>query len=130
MFDRERLEEMARQRVLKRQQATAAKGRDGLAALELYRAEHARTAELFVWCEETFSGYSLPETGHTLSVSKSPWSNACNTHVYFGDTRLLPGADYVGLSITHTGEEPLQFQPAILLVLARAVASQYEIVTE
>ena len=130
MTDRERLNELAQQSMVARKAAVEKSERERAAACLRVESERDQTDELFQWCNSTFSGYCLPETGHSISVSKMPWSNACNVQVYFGDTRLPSWTECVGLTIDHSGPETHHIRRSFLLVLVMSASTGYEVVTE
>ena len=127
---RERLEQLARQKRQEREQRAAQREEERARAAEGRVIERAKTAELYRWCLATFSGYRLPETGQELCVSWAAWADAVNVHAYLGDTRLAPGAEYVGLALSHPGLGAGEEQRFLLLVLARFAGGHYEVIDD
>lgn len=130
MTERERLNELALQSMAARKAAAEKHERERVAAITRVVADRKGTDNLHQWCDSVFSGYQLPETGHSLIVSKMPWSYACNVQVYFGDTRLPSWTECVGIAFEHTGPETHHIPRIFLLVLAMAVDSGFEVATE
>jgi len=130
MTDRDKLDTLVRQRMAEREEAVAENQRNRALILAKRQSQRTVLDELWKWCEDTFAGYQLPETGHELSVSKTLWSSASNIHVYFGDTRLAPWMECIGLSINHCGPETFDERSTIVLLLVRAVNDGFEVITE
>jgi hypothetical protein len=130
MSDRVRLDTLVKQKMLQRQKAAELSDQAKLAEIDKRKGDKTATAQLFQWCEKTFSDFTLPETGHVLGVSKMAWSQACNLTVYFGDTRLQPGVEYVGMAIAYTGPETYSQPTNVLLLLARSVSAKFEVISE
>jgi hypothetical protein len=130
MGDRDRLDTLARQRLAEREAAAARRGQERAATAAEADARRAGFDDLAGWCEGTFAGYALPETGHVLGVSRIPWAHACNLDIYLGDARVPPGGDCVGLSVEHGGPETGGERRVVLLTLVRAGVAGFEVYTE
>jgi len=68
MGDRDRLDALARQRLAEREAAAARREEERAATAARADARRAGFDDLAGWCERTFAGYALPETGHVLGV--------------------------------------------------------------
>jgi hypothetical protein len=129
--DRKRLEKVARQKKQEWEQALAAKEQEQAMAEQNRRRDEANMDDFFQWCQKTFDKYRLPDTNWEISVSRTPWAEACNLHAYLGDYRLPPGIEFVSLAVAQVGTNTNgRVRRSILLVLVRCVNAHWEIVEE
>jgi hypothetical protein len=129
--DRKRLEKVARMKKQEWEQAATAREKEQATAEQNRQADEAKLDGFFLWCQQTFAGFRLPESACEIIVARTPWADAYNLHAYLGDYRLPPGVGFVSLAVAQTGTNTNgRVRVLVLLVLVRCVNSHWEIVEE
>ena len=124
MSDRERLTRMYEENLRAKREAEA-KTEQERANMASAHAEQVKdwtadTDELFVWCQDTFGQYKLPESGHDISVCCEKSSSG-----------LFPAVsgevNHVALNIQHNGEVTSFFEGPIPLLIAHFGNGKYHV---
>lgn len=124
MSDRERLEKLAQEKELARQESLVKEQQrqadENKRQVELLTQDQQKTEEVLQYCKQQFEGFKLVPTGHEVSVGKA------------GSSRTLgiqaDRVDFVVFNISHWGEETNDFQGQIPVLLTRFRNGEYHVI--